>query len=291
MSDVTVFSDVVCHLGEGPSAHPALGRVFWFDILEKRLLEKRFDGSGTTVHQLPFHGTVMAVVDDARQLLVGDDGLYLRDVATGAVTLHRAHEADRPDRRSNDGRVHPSGALWFSTMRWTFEDGEGEIWWYRDGEIRRIVTGLSIPNAIAFSADGTHATYSCSKAGTIWRIPTDPATGLPAGDAAVFVKGGDGGPDGAVMDADGLLWNARWGASALHAYDRDGRLVRTVAMPAKQCSCPAFVGPAADRLLVTSAQEGMDPAARAADPLAGQTFLLDLPVRGRFDPPVRLGAG
>ena len=91
------------------------------------------------------------------------------------------------------------------------------------------------------------------------------------------------------MDADGLLWNARWGASAVHAYDGVGKLVRTIAMPARQCSCPAFVGPGADRLVVTSAWEGMDDRAREADSLAGQTFLVDLPVRGRFDPPVRLG--
>jgi len=59
-------------------------------------------------------------------------------------------------------------------------------------------------------------------------------------------------------------------------------------VPATQSSCPAFVG---ERMVVTSAQEGMDEAARAADPLSGQTFLLDGPFRGRHDPAVRLGEG
>jgi hypothetical protein len=41
-------------------------------------------------------------------------------------------------------------------------------------------------------------------------------------------------------------------------------------------------------MAVTTATEGYDDAAMAADPLAGRTFLLPMPVTGRFDPPVRL---
>ncbi len=54
-------------------------------------------------------------------------------------------------------------------------------------------------------------------------------------------------------------------------------------------SCPVFVGPDFDRVLVTSAFENMDEAARAADPHHGKTFLLDIGVRGRAEPRVRLG--
>ena len=57
-----------------------------------------------------------------------------------------------------------------------------------------------------------------------------------------------------------------------------------VAVPARQTSCPAFVGPAFDRLAVTTAWEGMDDAARTADPQAGATFMLDIEVRGRAEP-------
>lgn len=282
----TVFSDVVCHLGEGPSFHPDSGRVYWFDILEKRLLEKRPDRSGTIVHQLPFNASVIAAVDDDRQLVVGAGGLHVRRIADGALTLHRPLVAEDPTIRSNDGRVHPAGALWLSTMSRTAEEGAAAIWWYRDGELRRLVGGLTIPNGIAFAPDGTHAFYADTRPGKVWRIPTDPSTGLPVGDPSLFLEGGDGGPDGAVVDADGLYWNARWGAGAVIAYDRDGREVARRAVPASQSSCPAFVG---EHMVVTSAQEGMDEAARAADPLAGQTFLLDGPFRGRHDPAVRLG--
>ena len=89
-----------------------------------------------------------------------------------------------------------------------------------------------------------------------------------------------------VVDADGTLWNARWGEGRVNAYSPDGRLVRSVPVPAVQTSCPAFFGPRADRLAVTSAWAGMDERQRAADPHAGKTFRIDLPVNGRFEPRV-----
>ncbi len=285
-----IFSDLVCHLGEGPSFDPDRGVLVWFDILEKRLIERRLDAPGTHVHEIGVNGSVAARIDGGRQLVVSDRGLHVRDLADGGMALMRPVEADQETRRSNDGRVHPCGALWFSTVSRTADAGEGAIWWFFRGELRRIVTGLAIPNAICFAPDGGHAYYACSSAATVWRVPTDPATGLPAGEASVFlvVPPEEGAPDGAVVDRDGLFWNARWGAGRVTAHAPDGRQVTSVAVPASQASCPAFVGADGGRLAVTSAREGMDAAALAADPLAGLTFLLDLPVRGRFDPPVRL---
>jgi sugar lactone lactonase YvrE len=287
----SVLSDVVCALGEGPTWDPDRGVLVWFDITGRRLLERRLDRPGTTVLDIGVNGSVAARIDAGRQLIVADTGLLVRDLRDDRLSVLLPHEADDPTRRTNDGRVHPSGALWFSTMKRGFDAGQGTIWWYRGGVLRPIVEGLAIPNGIAFAPDGTHAYYACSVAATVWRVATDPATGLPAGDPAVFltVPDGEGAPDGAVVDRDGVYWNARWGAGMVVGHDPDGRPVGRHRVPATQSSCPAFAGPGADRMAVTSAHEGMDAAARAADPLAGLTFLLDTPVRGVVDPPVRLG--
>jgi len=40
MSEVSVFSDHICQLGEGPSYDPATDALFWFDIVNGQLLEK-----------------------------------------------------------------------------------------------------------------------------------------------------------------------------------------------------------------------------------------------------------
>lgn len=289
MAKVSVFSDHACHLGEGPSWHPSRAKAFWFDIMEKKLMEMALDDTAPCIHDLPFHATVAARVDDDRHLIASDAGLHLRSIDTGALVEHRPFWDDRPGTRSNDGAVHPSGALWISTMDWRFAQGYGRIWWYRRGELRLIAEGLTIPNAISFSPDGCLAYFSDTPEHIIYRQDVDPATGLPIGERRVFCRVEGGGPDGATVDADGLLWNARWGGSAVDAYDPEGRLVRTISLPSRQVSCPAFVGPQLDRLIVTSAFEGYDTEKRAAEPEAGWTYLIEGQFRGVPEPAVLIG--
>lgn len=285
---VSILSDHTCHLGEGPTYDPGTDKLFWFDILGKKLLEKPISGGGTVAHDLPEMMSALAVINEGSQLLLGESGLSIRDVKTGAITPYLAIEPDNPVTRSNDARVHPSGALWLGTMGKNAEHQAGSIYWFRKGEFRKLVSDISIPNSICFSPDGSAAYYTDTMVNRLYRLPCDPLTGLPVGEAQLFFdhSGQRGGLDGSVVDADGVLWNARWGAACIDAYSPDGRRIRTVPLPTRQPTCPAFVGANADRLAVTSAWEHMDEAARKADPQAGMTFLLDLPVKGRFEPRV-----
>lgn len=283
---VSILSETVCRLGEGPTYDPPTETLFWFDIVGRKLLEKRLPDGVTRVHDLPVMASALAEIDGRRQCLVTETGLQLRDKATGALTTLVAVEADRPQTRSNDARVHPCGALWFGTMGRNAERKAGAIYWYFKGELRRLFPDISIPNAICFSADGRVAHFADTAKNLMFRVACDPATGLPMGEPALFIdwRGREGDLDGAVMDADGVLWSARWGAGALDAWSPEGALLRTIAIPARQPSCPAFIGADAGRMAVTSAWDGMDEDARRADPHAGRTFLVDIPVRGRFEP-------
>ncbi|ADH87451.1 SMP-30/Gluconolaconase/LRE domain protein [Ancylobacter novellus DSM 506] len=287
---VAVLCEERCHLGEGPSYDAARDTAWWFDILEKRLCEARLAGGAVTVHSLPFMASALAMVDDRRQLLLTENGLVLRDIAGGRLEPVADIEAGNPATRSNDGRVHPSGTFWISTMGRHAEREAGTIYAYRDGAVAPLFPGITIPNAICFSPDGTLGYFADTKANRLHRVRLDPATGLPLESPSVLrVHTGAGGFDGAVTDAEDLVWCAIWGGGRLEAYTPAGDLVRSVAVPARQTSCPVFVGPAFDRVLVTSAFENMDEAARAADPHHGKTFLLDIGVRGHAEPRVRLG--
>jgi sugar lactone lactonase YvrE len=288
----TVISDIACELGEGPTYDPSTGTMFWFDIVGKKLLEKAMPDGDVVVHHLPVMASALAVVDGKRHLLVTERGLELRDAQTGKLTLHKEVEADNPLTRSNDSRVHPSGALWFGTMAKQKKDrpGEGAIYWYKAGEVRKLYPRIEIPNSICFSPDGAIAYFTDTARNVLMRVACDPATGLPSGDPQVFYdhSGQEGGLDGSVCDADGVVWNARWGSACVDAYAPDGRRIRTVPVPALHSSCPVFIGKRAQHIGVTTAWAELDPAARKADAKAGWTFLLDVEVNGRFDPPIDL---
>lgn len=292
MSDprISVVSGVASHLGEGPTYDPATDRLYWFDIVGRRLMEKRWPDGETVIHALDEMASALATVAGGRHLLLSETGLHLRDPACGALERLVAIEADNAATRSNDARVHPCGAFWMGTMGKKAEPRAGTIYWFFRGELRTLYRDVGIPNSICFSPDGRTAYFTDTAENRLMQVACDPDTGLPEGEAAVLVDASDrpGGLDGSVVDADGTIWNARWGAASLDAWSPEGRLMRSIAMPASRVSCPAFVGADAARLVVTSAWQGMDDAARAAEPDAGRTFLIDLPVRGRHEPPVRL---
>lgn len=287
MNAVSVFSDHICQLGEGPSYDPASDALFWFDIVNGQLLEKPLTGA-LKIHELGQMASAIAIIDAQRQLIATETGLFVRDVATGMMTLHTPIEADNPLTRSNDSRVHPCGAFWVGTMAKDESKGAGAIYWFFKGELRRLFSDITVSNSICFSEDGTIAYYTDTATGLLMRVACDPTTGLPVGEPKVFVdhRSSKGYVDGSVVDRDGVLWNAVWGGAAVKAYSPDGTVLREIPMPATQASCPAFVGAKADRLAVTSAWKGKDDKQRKLDPQAGMTFLIDIPVNGRFEPRV-----
>ncbi len=288
---VSILPDTRCHLGEGPAYDAATNTAWWFDILEMGLYEMHLADGAVRRYSLPVMASALAFIDDVRQLVAADDGLYVRTLAGGRLTPVAPLEADNPATRSNDGRVHPSGTFWIGTMGRNAEPGAGAIYAFRGGELTRLFAGVTIPNAICFSPDGATGYFADTRTNVLCRVPLDPATGLPIGAPGILhVHSGPGGLDGAVVDAEGRIWCAIWGGARLHAYSPEGELVRRVAVPARQPSCPAFVGTGFKRVLVTSAYEGMDEAARAADAHHGCIFLLDAGVNGRPEPRVRLGA-
>ncbi|MHB0952230.1 MAG: SMP-30/gluconolactonase/LRE family protein [Allorhizobium sp.] len=285
-----VLSEERLELGEGPIYDFLTERAWWFDILGKTLWEYDPANGATRSYPLPFMASVLALIDGKRQLLASDEGLFLRDVSTGALTPYTKPEPDRPGNRSNDGRVHPSGALWIGTMSKGAETGAGAIYHVANATVTTLFDNISIPNAICFSPDGATGYFADSRANMLMRVPLDPATGLPLGPASVLVDG-RAEPDvfdGSVCDAEGTIWNARWNAGAVDRYAPDGTRIARYELPAKRTTCPAFIGKNADRMIVTSAYEGLDEAARTADSLAGATFELGITMQGRHEPLFRL---
>lgn len=204
---VAIFSDIACQLGEGPAYDSVEGALYWFDITGRRLLRQSAPGEPATIQELPEMASAIAAVDGERQLLVTETGLYLRERRTGRLTLHLAIEAGDRSTRSNDSRTHPSGAFWIGTMGKKAEHKAGAIYWYRGGELRKLYPGISIPNSISFSPDGSYAYFTDTAEAVLWRVECDPATGLPRGEPQVFVdrRGMPGGIDGTVTDVDGVL--------------------------------------------------------------------------------------
>lgn len=280
---MNAYDDRPCELGEGPLWHPERRQFFWFDILNRRLLSR--EGGRAREWRFDRLASAAGWVDHDRLLIATEAGLALLDLRDGGLTDVAAVEADDPTTRSNDGRADRQGGFWFSTMGKSAEAGCGSIYRYHRGEVRRIVAGLTISNAICFSPDGRTAHYSCTKAATVWRLPLD-ADGWPEGPAQLFLDLSEEGanPDGAIVDAEGGFCCALWGKGLVRRYDAAGNRTHELPVPGRHSSCPALGGDDMRDMLVTTALEGIE----APDTLQGLPYIVRAPFPGLPEPQVML---
>lgn len=272
-----------CELGEGPLWHPERRQLFWFDILGNRMLSRADDEP--LEWQFEEHHSAAGWIDRDTLLIASETGLWRFGIENGRRDRICPLEADNPDTRSNDGRADPHGGFWIGTMGKKAEKGLGAIYRYFEGELRRLHAGLSIPNSICFAADGRTGYFADTAEGQILKQALD-RQGWPVGAPALFCDTGahEFNPDGSVIDAEGALWNAQWGAGRVARYLDDGTPDLVVEVGGTQSSCPAFGGPDFRTLFVTTASEGMP----QPDVWQGCVYEVRSAGQGRPEPQVRV---
>lgn len=278
-----VFDNRICSLGEGPFWHPERQQIFWFDINGKQMKTRLNERDQVW----KFDECVSAAgwIDHDRVLIASESGLYVFNLQIGTSELLVQIEADKKDTRSNDGRADPWGGFWIGTMGKNADPGRGAIYRYFQGALSKLFMPLTIPNAICFSPDRRFAYYTDTPTRLVMRQPLRLDDGMPKGSPEVWLdlRSEDLNPDGAVIDADGRMWLAQWGAGRVACYDSKGRFVEAVSFPARQTSCPAFGGPGLNTLFCTSAAIGLSKAQRNAEPTNGMTFSVQVDATGQAE--------
>ncbi len=173
--------DCRCSLGEGPQWDAKHQRLYWCDILGKQLhwLSPATGESGH--YQLDHRVSLAAPLAEGGLLLVGEDRLSRFNPSSGSIEKLSDFEADNPITRSNDARIDRHGSLWLSSMGKSAERGAGSLYRLHRGELSRLRSGLTIPNAICFSADGEFAWFTDTVTGVVmrWALDND---GWPQGE-------------------------------------------------------------------------------------------------------------
>lgn len=281
--------DCRCTLGEGPQWQAESGRLYWCDIVGQRLHWLVPDTQRHGQIELDRMVSYAAPLEDGRLLLVGENRLTLLDPERQTQTPFCDVEADNPVTRSNDARVDRHGSLWLSTMGKNAEPGAGSLYRLHRGTLHTLRTGLTIPNAICFSPEGDTAYFTDTPTGIVMRWALN-EEGFPIGEQTPFADFSlcEGNPDGAVIDTEGHMWLALWGAGKVVRLDIHGELSNEIALPVSQPSCPAFGGTDLTTLYITTAHEGLSTETLAATPQAGSLFQARLDVAGLDTPLLKL---
>jgi sugar lactone lactonase YvrE len=286
-SDIILAADCGDVLGESPSwlAHEQC--LYWVDLRAPAL--HRLDPATGAVKTWPMPDLIGAVVGRRRGGVVVAirHGLFGFDPETAELTPLASVEPGPPENRLNDAKCDPAGRIFCGSM-WDFGlKTTGGL--YRidmAGAVTQLRSAVTVANAIAFAPDGRTLYFTDTRQGAIEQADYDPTAGeigpwrlFAAADAA------PGRPDGATVDADGYLWNARYQGGCLARFAPDGRLDRLIDLPVSQPTSCAFGGPDLRTLYVTTARQKLSAEALAAEPLAGALLALDVGVAGLIEPP------
>ncbi|SDI35134.1 Sugar lactone lactonase YvrE [Actinokineospora alba] len=265
-----IVVDAGARLGEGPVWDVRAQRLYWVDILGKSVHVHDPSGLADEVFDVGTHVGSLAVREQGGLVLAVADGFRAFDFGSTSEIAVVTHPG--PPARFNDGKCDPSGSFWAGTMPYDQEPGAGIV--YRldpDHSVRPVLPGVTVSNGLDFTPDGRTLYYIDTPTGRIDAFDVD--AGVLSGRRTV-VEVSAGSPDGLTLDADGCLWVALWGGSAVHRYTPDGRLDRVVDFPVSRPTCPVFGGADLGTLYVTSASVGVD------EPHAGALFALEVGVKG-----------
>lgn len=279
-----------CGVGEGPFWDDQEGRLWWVDITGKAILAWRPGEAAPARWPMPDFPAAVVLCRAGGALVALRDGLYRFDPASGALALFCRPDAERPDNRSNEGKCDARGRLWLGTMQSNLDpDGSereitastGALYCvHPDGRFTREIDHVGLSNTLAWTADGRTMLFADTLADRIFAFDCDPETGR-LGDRRVFSDASlPGVCDGSALDAEGHLWNARFGGGCLVRFAPDGRVERTVALPVTNPTSCCFGGPDLRTLYVTSARFALSDQQLAENPNEGALLALRTEVPG-----------
>ena len=262
------------------------GALYWVDITGRAVHRLEPDAGRTERRELPEFVTSVGL--RAGGLVVG---LVKRVCLYDFERLETLAlvEPDLPDNRLNEGRVAPSGDFWVGTMQNNLApDGGVRDITGRSGALHRVdasgdVTALGeerygIANTMAW--DDARFVVADTLDNALYVHDRDPVSGA-LGPRRTFAHGFErGAPDGSCLDAEGYLWNARWGGSCLVRFAPDGRVDRVLELPVTNPTSCTFGGPDLRTLFVTSARFGLDAGHLAVAPAEGGLLACDVGVGG-----------
>ena len=276
-------------LGEGLLWHAASQSWWWTDIESSCLY--RWDGASNVAQQFKLADRVgsfthctsgRVLLGMAKWICIAKDVNSLDSALPAQLSVQRLAAVDPIESRTriNDGRTDREGNFVFGTMNEAPEKRPiASFYQYslQHGLRRLALPAVAIANSICFSLDGATMYFSDTLTRRIMQCDYD-AQSAQVSQVRVFAHVADCAngvaayPDGSVIDRNGCLWNAQWGAAQIVQYAPNGNTLLVIPVPVKNPTCPAFGGVDLDILSVTTSRQEMTEQELIQTPHAGGLF-------------------
>jgi sugar lactone lactonase YvrE len=278
--DLEVLEAAPSHHGESPLWDSDAGVLHWVDLTQGFVHHLSANGTctsheiGTEIGAIALHidGGLVAATTDGFSHLAGDQ---LRCVA-GIL-------AQQPGLRMNDGACDRAGRFLAGSMSYDGRPQVGSLHRLElDGRVSTLIDGVTIPNGLDWSPDGSLLYFTDSAARVVTAYDYDHESGAISRPRLFLdFAGADGEPDGLTVDSAGNVWVALWDGWEIRCYSPDAHLLDTLPVPVQRPTSVAFGGGDLRDLYITTSRYGLSRAAIAAQPAAGRLLRQRTAVVGR----------
>lgn len=286
---VTSIADYNDLCGENPLWDSAGQRLYWTDMTGRRFYSYDWKTRLSAIVKQEFE-ICGAAFNETGWVVVNSGGIWLWN-GDGATQLI-ASEVDGQRCNMNDCIADPKGRVFAGS--WFYDPNRDDyplghlIRIDQDGSAKIVDEGIHLANGLGFSPDRGTLYFADSIARLIFAYDYSAETGeIRNRREFVCVPRESGLPDGLTVDTEGFIWCAHWFGGCVVRYDPDGKIERTLSVPAKQTSSIAFGGPDLTDLFITSAalSDSLPMAPLGYDPesgyIGGRLFHTNLGIQGR----------
>jgi gluconolactonase len=160
--------------------------------------------------------------------------------------------------RPNDLAFDAAGNLVFTCPGDSRAEPTGSVCCLRpDGSAVEVGSGMYFPNGVVFGPNGRTLMVAETYGRCVWKGEWDPVAARWVNAAPWADLGGEPGPDGMALGADGLLYIAALRAGQVKVVDDAGQVVRAYDVPGPRPTNVAFDPSGALGLVVTEAEHGL----------------------------------
>jgi sugar lactone lactonase YvrE len=281
--EVELVLDSKSALGEGAIWNYKTGELIWVNITDKILNfydpKLKYNKEMLTGQMI---GTVVPA-ESGKMMVALENGFYEFDPETGSKKRIANPEEGIDGNRFNDGKCDPAGRFWAGTMSMEGKPHAGAL--YRldpDSSVHKMIENVSISNGIVWSLDATKMYYIDTPTQKVMSWDYNQETGeISNPKTAIEIPEEMGSPDGMTIDAEGNVWIALWGGSAVGCWNPEtGELLRKIEVPAKNVTSCAFGDEDLGTLYITTARQGTSEEELEKFPHAGGLFKTRPGVKG-----------
>jgi sugar lactone lactonase YvrE len=288
---IATVDDGPFELAESPLWDARTQSLLWVDVVAGAIFRHRPETVSTTRTDVGEQVGCIALTREPGTVVAAlRSGWHWVDLETGDLQLIAMPEHAHARCRFNDGAVDSAGRFWTGSLEDDEVDPVGKL--YRlDGDLafKTMDSGFVCSNGIDWSPDARCMYFVDSRRDAIYRYTYDIATGeIGARELFVDTRQLAGIPDGLGVDAGGTLWCAFWDGSAVCAFNPEGELVETVALPVPRPTSVTFGGSHLTTMYVTTATRGLTDSQKSEWPSSGSVLAIKATNAGR---PANIFAG